>query len=74
MTFPGFTAEISVSRLTGRFRATAPVAAISPRGIQPAAISTCARLGRAAWDAYDAGDYNRVQYIDFVMTLVGCFD
>jgi len=74
MTFPGFTAEASVSQLTGGFRATAPLATISARGIQPAAIPTCNRLGQAAWDAFDAGDYRRVQYIDFLMTVVGCFD
>jgi hypothetical protein len=73
LNMPGFTAEDSlyISNLSYRQVSTT---ANAPLVIQPAAIHVCNRLGQASWDAYSQGDYDKVQFIDFLMTLAGCFD
>lgn len=72
---PGFTAEKSLGNTSGRYRLGAALYLHSSSGsVQPAAMSTCQRLGQASWAAYDRGDFRTVQSIDWLMTLVGCFD
>ncbi|MEQ1531907.1 MAG: hypothetical protein ABL925_21575 [Methylococcales bacterium] len=75
MNIPKFTAENSLnnnSKYYSDFRGAYSVGDTSI--IQPAAMSTCQRLGNASWEAYDAGDFNKLRYIEFLMTMVGCFD
>lgn len=70
---PGFNAEASLYRSNLSYHQVSATAN-APLAFQPAAINICNRLGKASWDAYSQGDYDTVQFIDFLMTLAGCFD
>lgn len=70
---PGYTAEASIYK-SNRSYAQMITAANTSLAIQPAAKSICHHLGDASWKAHDEGDFKKVQFIEFLMTAVGCFD
>ena len=72
MSVPGFIAEIGGPQPA--FYRGGRLIGASATTIQPAAINICHRLGQASWDAYGQGDYHKVEFIDFLMTIAGCFD
>ena len=75
MNMPGFTAENSIYKGTGRF---GPATAFDPQdasgSVQPAARRLCDVLAELVWAAYNEGAYHRGEFWGNVMEGAGCFN